>query len=968
MEAAASIVAFVQVASEITKCIIKFNKLWEEASDLPQDLKDLFEGLNDYLILFEELKEQLEFDNVSTTTQSSSGIARSFNASLKARDILQELVKEMSCKVLSKKDGFQRIFTSLKLATKKEKLERFQKRLKRSMSLLHISIAIYHIATTRRTTETIVSRVTTGFSQQLESIQYTHVPSVTTMEESETKLVKKEKSYGPLTNPSRKAITSSRVYTPSQTGRFAIAYTRGTGSWHAYLQLPSWVSQSVHIFQSCPNISGWSFNYRVYNIVPSDSEIITRIKKGDESGVLELFSSRRASPFDRDASGDSLLYLLLKRGLEETLCEVVGEARQSPLYPLIYEPSREALDADWEKIVNLFQNHLQDPEDLPIARLFDFRLEFTHSDEYVFIFRERFMPKYYTWPIRMRFEAVRLGSFYMKKARNLPRLLSEDLIVTKSDVSLSTHEKLSLVHSAAVSLGIRFADEALPYKRAEFQWPLYTDSWHDFVLQVVAAAEVEDLHSIECVSPWDVYHVPQWRGTPLISLLGGALCYLSPDVSFFHWSSVFRQTLHQWLEDILLVGMDLLEYGERERKLLHNELRGAFDADAIASSRTLTREIRAKASYDSKESEAVRNGWTERHWVPIRIIDLKIGKDIQDWDILWAPEFEHMASNMATRPAKKAGTWYSEGADVLRIELEGFLADVPDSIDGAPLPVSGARVVIAPHAGYSYSGSCAAWAYKALDLSRAKRVFVLGPSHTYILEGCAATTFSKYATPFGDLTIDQELAKTIEDAAYMEPMPQSNEVDEHSLEMHMPYLYLRCEQTFRTPERFPKIVPILVGINKGREEKAIGKVLLPYLKDPENAFIISSDFCHWGHRFSYMVHSPSNKPDNLVRLRKNDSAPTGPPIHETIRIIDEEAMDAVKSGSHDAFLATLRQTGNTVCGRHPIGVMMAALELLGKVPEFKGKGRFSVIQYKRSNLVSEPYDFSVSYVSAYAVL
>ncbi|KAM6537341.1 hypothetical protein FALCPG4_003267 [Fusarium falciforme] len=321
-----------------------------------------------------------------------------------------------------------------------------------------------------------------------------------------------------------------------------------------------------------------------------------------------------------------------------------------------------------------------------------------------------------------------------------------------------------------------------------------------------------------------------------------------------------------------------------------------------------------------------------------------------------------------TRPAKKAGTWYLKDADALRGELEGYLAAVPESIDGAHVPIPGARIVIAPHAGYDYSGPCAAWAYKTLDLSRAKRVFVLGPSHTYYLEGCAATTFDKYETPFGELSVDRVLAKKFEDAASMDLMPQRNEISEHSLEMHMPYLYLRCQQTFGSPDKFPKIVPVLVGSNNGPEEKEVGRALLPFLKDPENAFIISSDFCHWGDNFSYMVYSPTSSPGDLVRLRKSDRAPTGPPIHETIRAIDEAAMDGVKSGSHDAFLATLKQTKNTVCGRHPIGVMMAALELLGQEPQYQGKGRFQVIQYDRSNLVQQPNDMSVSYVSAYAVL
>ncbi|KAF4449122.1 hypothetical protein F53441_7518 [Fusarium austroafricanum] len=323
---------------------------------------------------------------------------------------------------------------------------------------------------------------------------------------------------------------------------------------------------------------------------------------------------------------------------------------------------------------------------------------------------------------------------------------------------------------------------------------------------------------------------------------------------------------------------------------------------------------------------------------------------------------------MTTRPASKAGTWYKLEGKELLAELQSYLAAVPGSLDGASLPIPGARVIIAPHAGYKYSGPCAAWAYKTLDLSHAKRVIVLGPSHTYYLEGCAATTFEKYATPFGDLEIDQGLARELEDALVMEPMPRRREVEEHCLEMHMPYLYLRCQETFNSPDKFPKIVPMLVGSNDREVEKAIGRALLPYLRDPENAFIISSDFCHWGDDFGYMPYSHAKSPSDLTQLAKESPKPNGPPIHETIRVIDEAAMDAVKSGSHDAFFDSIKQTRNTVCGRHPIGVAMAALELLRKETEFQDKGHFNIIKYDRSNLVEYPTESSVSYVSGYAVL
>jgi AmmeMemoRadiSam system protein B len=237
------------------------------------------------------------------------------------------------------------------------------------------------------------------------------------------------------------------------------------------------------------------------------------------------------------------------------------------------------------------------------------------------------------------------------------------------------------------------------------------------------------------------------------------------------------------------------------------------------------------------------------------------------------------------------------------------------------------------------------------------------------------------------LIVDTETIEKVKEEGDMEDIIKKKEVDEHSLEMHMPYLYLMCERALKSEENFPKIVPLLVGSNNLEEEREIGRVLAPYMKDPENAFIISSDFCHWGDAsFSYTPYSPDCNINKLRSLSRFDSVPNGEPIHETIRTIDEAAMDAVKSGSHAAFVRNLRLTKNTVCGRHPIGVAMAAMEIYADELTRNPSGRvnddeetsddsveiknphFSIIQYDRSNLVKDPSDFSVSYVSAYAVL
>jgi hypothetical protein len=70
-----------------------------------------------------------------------------------------------------------------------------------------------------------------------------------------------------------------------------------------------------------------------------------------------------------------------------------------------------------------------------------------------------------------------------------------------------------------------------------------------------------------------------------------------------------------------------------------------------------------------------------------------------------------------------------------------------------------------------------------------KRVFLLGPSHHYYLSGAATTSCSKYGTPLGDLTVDTALVQEIQQKWSLETMSRRVDEDEHSLEMHLPYIY-----------------------------------------------------------------------------------------------------------------------------------------------------------------------------------
>ncbi|EED15189.1 DUF52 domain protein [Talaromyces stipitatus ATCC 10500] len=354
---------------------------------------------------------------------------------------------------------------------------------------------------------------------------------------------------------------------------------------------------------------------------------------------------------------------------------------------------------------------------------------------------------------------------------------------------------------------------------------------------------------------------------------------------------------------------------------------------------------------------------------------------------------------MSTRRPTHAGSWYEDDSTTLKAELDGWLDAVPNEIDklGA-LPIPGARIIIGPHAGYAYSGPCAAWAYKALDLSKAKRIFLLGPSHHHPLATIALPEVTSYATPLSDepLPLDTEIINKIRTASSaFETMSRRVDEREHSMELHLPYIHRKLQLTFpgRPASEYPPLVPIMVGSTNAETERAVGALLATYLADPSNAFVISSDFCHWGQRFGYTYYvrdAPQQKPplplsfdslpqppttvsaaeDTLQKvpgrsLRRNSELHAE--IYDSISAVDIATMKAITTGNASQFLKSLRTTGNTVCGRHPIGVIMAALEEYASVAG-EEVGKFHFIRYERSSDPDVVSESSVSYVSAVAVV
>lgn len=214
----------------------------------------------------------------------------------------------------------------------------------------------------------------------------------------------------------------------------------------------------------------------------------------------------------------------------------------------------------------------------------------------------------------------------------------------------------------------------------------------------------------------------------------------------------------------------------------------------------------------------------------------------------------------------------------------------------------------------------------------------------YLENVCGITKCSKFETPIGDLEVDHETITKIHDPKLFKSLEPKDDEAEHSVEMHLPYVFKVMEgQDF-------KIIPILVGFLSPAIEKKLCTLLVPYLLDRSNLFVISSDFCHWGSRFDYELYDKRYGP-----------------IYKYIQHLDKMGMEAIESKSSSAFEEYLEKYKNTICGRHPIKVLLRTMEEAAKVePTIHQSLKF--LQYQQSNRCESLSDSSVSYASASLVL
>ena len=272
-----------------------------------------------------------------------------------------------------------------------------------------------------------------------------------------------------------------------------------------------------------------------------------------------------------------------------------------------------------------------------------------------------------------------------------------------------------------------------------------------------------------------------------------------------------------------------------------------------------------------------------------------------------------------------AGRWYPAAPAALARRVEELLA-----AGGSPRP--GVVAVVVPHAAYEYSGPTAARAFAAAGAG-VRRAIVLAPSHFAGFRGAALLPMSGYRTPLGVVPIDAEAAAALARASLVRPNPALF-MREHAVEIQLPLLQGLAPEC--------ALVPLLVGSLEPGDAAALAAALRSLL-EPGTLLVASSDLTHYGRRFDYLPVPPTDA-----------SA-----VAAAVRRLDEGALERIVARDADGFAAYVERTGATICGRHPIEVLLRALP---------AGARGERLAYTTSLEVTGDYEHTVSYAAvAFAV-
>ncbi len=206
-------------------------------------------------------------------------------------------------------------------------------------------------------------------------------------------------------------------------------------------------------------------------------------------------------------------------------------------------------------------------------------------------------------------------------------------------------------------------------------------------------------------------------------------------------------------------------------------------------------------------------------------------------------------SHNRIRPAAVAGMFYPADPVQLQADIHNYLKQVTATTTQSP------RALIAPHAGYVYSGPIAASAYKQLlpVASEIRQVVLLGPSHRVAFRGIATPEADFFATPLGNIKINQTRCHELEQLPFVIPSEVAHS-QEHSLEVHLPFLQSVLKDF--------ELIPLVVG---DCNQDDVCQLLDQLWDDKQTLIVISSDLSHY-HDYQTATRLDRTTSDHIEHL------------------------------------------------------------------------------------------------------
>lgn len=280
-----------------------------------------------------------------------------------------------------------------------------------------------------------------------------------------------------------------------------------------------------------------------------------------------------------------------------------------------------------------------------------------------------------------------------------------------------------------------------------------------------------------------------------------------------------------------------------------------------------------------------------------------------------------------TRQEAVSGAFYENDYQALSKQIE---ACFNGKLGPGDLPIHKrkgfVKALISPHAGYNYSGMCAAWGYKEIAESEASDIYLfIGPNHH---SEESSFSYEDWRTPLGIARCERNFVKDLSDAIGVK-IDETIHKEEHSIEVQLPFLQ------FVNKEYQQRFGIACLSLSSDVDIDALSKKLKMFLgkQTKKITLIISSDFTHYGAHYHYI-------PFSIDKDKK-------------LKELDEGAIDLILSKNAKGFMEYIDKTGATICGYLPIYLL---LNVLG--PE-KGE----LLMYYTSSEISDDEKNSVSYAS-----